>query len=92
MAHEFKVGQRVTALVSMYDDLVQDGLGMVHCANKGEELIVRKVSQGYKYCISVSHEHITDRAFCVAPEEIVPVTPNVQADAPPVGGRGQAQS
>ena len=67
------VGQRVRAKVDMLNDLTCDGMAVEHCASKGEELIVRKVSSGYRNCIAVSHEHITDRAFCVAVDEIEPV-------------------
>lgn len=70
----FAVGDRVVALVQMEDDLTDDGLGVQHCANKGDTLIVRRVSFGYVNCIAVSHEHITDRAFCVAPNEIALAT------------------
>jgi len=67
------VGQRVRAKVEMLNDLREDGMGVEHCASAGDELIVRKVSSGFLNCISVSHEHITDRAFCVAVDEIEPV-------------------
>lgn len=66
----FSVGEKVVALVRMENDLRDDGMGVEHCASKGDVLIVRKVSFGYLHCIAVSHEHITDRAFCVAPFEI----------------------
>lgn len=66
----FVVGQKVVALVDMLNDLTDDGMGIEHCASKGETLVVRHVDSGYRNCISVSHEHITDRAFCVAPNEI----------------------
>lgn len=66
----FAVGDRVVALVHMENDLIADGMGVEHCASKGDELIVRRVSFGYLNCIAVSHEHVTDRAFCVAPHEI----------------------
>lgn len=70
MEHTFEVGQRVVALVEMINDMTDDGMGRELCARAGEELIVRKVSSGYKNCINVSHENIIDRAFCVAPDEI----------------------
>lgn len=67
----FTVGDRVVALVDMENDLTEDGMGVEHCASKGEELIVRRVSFGYVNCIAVSHDYVTDgRAFCVAPSEI----------------------
>ncbi|MBT2326055.1 hypothetical protein J7E62_27375 [Variovorax paradoxus] len=68
----FRVGQKVTALVNMENDLTDDGMGVEQCARSGETLVVRRVSSGYLNCIAVSHEHITDRAFCVAPHEIQP--------------------
>jgi len=40
------VGQRVRAKIDMLNDLREDGMGVEHCASKGEELIVRKVSSG----------------------------------------------
>lgn len=70
----FAVGDRVVALIKMIEDLRDDGLGVYLCADKGDELIVRGVSFGYLNCIAVSHEHITDRAFCVAPNEIAKTT------------------
>lgn len=66
----FAVDDKVTALIRMDNDLREDGMGIEHCASKGDTLVVRKVSFGFLNCISVSHEHITDRAFCVAPNEI----------------------
>jgi hypothetical protein len=71
----------VVALIDMLNDLTCDGMGVEHCASKGEELIVRKVSFGYTNCIAVSHEHITDRAFCVAPNEIAAVPMAQEATA-----------
>ncbi len=75
----FAVGDRVVALVEMINDLTSDGMGIEHCAKKGDELIVRKVSFGYLNCIAVSHEHITDRAFCVAPNEISAIAKATEA-------------
>lgn len=71
IAAGFSVGDRVRAKIDMIDDLRDDGLGCYVCANKGEELIVRRISvYGDKVYIAVSHEHITDRDFGVAPDEI----------------------
>jgi len=67
------VGQRVRAKIEMLDDLTDEGMGLQCCAKKGDELIVRRIGSGYRYCIAVSHEHITDCAFCVAVDEIEPV-------------------
>ncbi len=72
-APAFAVGDRVVALIDMINDLRDDGIGIEHCARKGEELIVRHVSFGYLNCIAVSHEQIIDRSFCVAPNEIAKV-------------------
>lgn len=66
----FSVGDKVEALIEMINDLTSEGMGVQHCARKGDKLIVRRVSFGYINCITVSHEHITDRAFCVSPDEI----------------------
>lgn len=67
----FAVGDRVVALREFYNDLTGDGMGMHHCASKGDLLIVRGLlSTRLEYCIAVSHEHVTDRAFCVSPSEI----------------------
>ena len=68
------VGQKVCATVTMENDLTDDGMGIQLCANRGDTLIVRKVSSGYLNCISVSHEGVTDRAFCCAPNEIEPIS------------------
>lgn len=67
------VGQRVRAKIEMLDDLTDEGMGLQCCAKKGDELIIRRISSGYRNYIAVSHEHITDRAFCVAADEIEPV-------------------
>ena len=67
---DIKVGMKVRTLVSMYNDLTDDGLGVYHCADIGDALIVRKVNTGYLNCITVSPEHIADRQFCCAPHEI----------------------
>jgi hypothetical protein len=66
----FAVGDKVVTLVECENDLTDDGMGVELCARKGETLVVRRVSFGYLNCIAVSHEHITDRAFCVSPDEI----------------------
>lgn len=76
MEHTFEVGQRVIALVEMINDMTEDGMGRELCASAGEELIVRKVNEGIRNCINVSHENIIDRAFCVAPNEIMLVVNN----------------
>ena len=68
--HSFQVGQKVIALVDMVNDLTDDGMGRELCATSGEELIIRRIGTGYTNCISVSHEHITDRSFCCAPDKI----------------------
>jgi hypothetical protein len=65
----FAVGDKVVALVSM-DEGPSSDIPLMRCACKGDLLIVREVSFGYRNCITVSHEHITDRPFCVAPSEI----------------------
>jgi hypothetical protein len=72
----FAVGDRVIALVNMDNDLSDEGFGVQHCASKGDALIVRRVgwSGGCVNCIAVSHEHITDRTFGVAPHEIAKAT------------------
>lgn len=70
----FAVGDRVRMLVNAWsdmDNLAPDEL----CARAGEELIVRRVEFFYLHCIGVSHEHITDRMFGVAPGEIEKVQP-----------------
>lgn len=64
------VGQKVRAKITMINDLTHDGMGRELCAERNDTLIVRQVGSGYLNCISVSHEHITDRAFCCAPDEI----------------------
>jgi len=69
-----KVGQKVRAKITMENDLTDDGMGIQLCANRGDTLIVHKVSSGYLNCISVSHEGVADRAFCCAPNEIEPVS------------------
>ena len=74
----FVVGDKVTALISLDNDLCEEGLGIEHCASKGDTLVVRRVSFGYLNCIAVSHEHITDRAFCVAPHEIAAIATTKQ--------------
>ena len=73
MTKEFKVGQKVRAKITLENDLQEDGIGVQLCASAGDELIIRKISSGYRNCISVSHEGITDRAFCVHESEIEPI-------------------
>lgn len=58
------IGSRIRVLVNCENDLREDGMGVEHCASKGEELIVRQHGHNLK-TIVVSHEHITDRSFCV---------------------------
>jgi len=67
-----QVEQRVRAKITLENDLTDDGMGIQLCASRGDELIVRQVRHGYRNCIAVSHEHITDNAFCVALDEIEP--------------------
>lgn len=66
---DFQSGDRVRALVDCDNDLTEDGMGVEHCASRGDELIMRgpsTVPGRWK----VSHEHITGRAFLVDPHEI----------------------
>lgn len=67
---DFLIGQRVRALVHMENDLRDDGMGIEHCASKGDVLVVRRISGGIVNSVIVSHEHITDRSFCAAPGEL----------------------
>ncbi|AMC34782.1 hypothetical protein [Janthinobacterium sp. B9-8] len=67
------VGQKVRAKIYMDNDLTDEGMGIQRYANKGDELIIRRINSGYKTCISVSHENITDRTFGVSVDEIEPV-------------------
>ena len=72
----FCIGDMVVALVDLVNDLRDEGMGVQCCAHKGDELVVRKVYFGFLNCISVSHAHVTDRSFCVAPNEISIITKN----------------
>jgi hypothetical protein len=74
---DFKIGDRVRALVDCNNDLCDDGLGIEHCASRGDELIVRREST-IPGRLCVSHEHITDRSFLVDPHEIELVAPAPQ--------------
>ena len=69
----FVVGQHLRAKRNMINDLSDEGMGIQHCAEVGDRLVVRQIGSGYKNCIAVSHEGITDRCLCVAPEEIEPM-------------------
>lgn len=68
--NEFILGQRVRALVDMDNDLSDVGLGVQRCANKGDLLVVRRISPGIVNSVIVSHEDVTDRAFCASPDEL----------------------
>ena len=70
MTSKFIIGQKVIAKITLLNDLTEDGMGVELCAKLGDVLIVRQISSGYRNCISVSHEHITDKMFCVAEDEI----------------------
>lgn len=64
----FEVGQKVRAKIDLTNDLREDGMGVEHCASKGDELIVRRVTDYGSF--AVSHEHITDRAFIATADEL----------------------
>lgn len=66
---EYAIGQRVQLLADIWDD-GQDHHPAGHLARKGEVLIVRAFDQGHEFPVCVSHEHITDRSFRVALDEI----------------------
>lgn len=72
-----EVGQKVNARIDLIEDLTEDGLGVCVCAKRGEELVVRRISESGRIC--VSHEHITDRSFTVTTEEIDYVYPKAQS-------------
>lgn len=67
---DIKVGMKVRALVTMDNDMVDNGYGIERCADIGDTLIVRGIGVGYRNCISVSHKPAPDYTFCVAPAEI----------------------
>jgi hypothetical protein len=76
------VGQKVNARIQLVNDLTCDGMGVEVCANRGDELIVRRIINrpDDSATIVVSHEYITDgRGFCVAVDEIDYVYPAVAA-------------
>ena len=75
----FEVGQKVRAKIDMTNDLREDGMGVEHCASKGDELIVRRVTAYGGF--AVSHEHITDRAFIATADELEAVAVSSLADA-----------
>jgi hypothetical protein len=75
----FEVGQKVRAKIDMTNDLREDGMGVEHCASKGDELIVRRVTDYGSF--AVSHEHITDRAFIATADELEAVAVSSLADA-----------
>lgn len=75
----FEVGQKVRAKIDMTNDLREDGIGVEHCASKGDELIVRRVTDYGSF--AVSHEHITDRAFIATADELEAVAVSSLADA-----------
>lgn len=67
-----EVGQKVNARIDLISDLRDDGLGIEVCAKRGDDLIVRRITDGF---ICVSHEDITDRSFSVKLDEIDYVYP-----------------
>ena len=70
---DFHVGQKVQAKVELLCDLTDIGCGVQCYAQRGDILIVRKVSSGFLNCISVSHENVTNSTFCAAPNELDPL-------------------
>jgi hypothetical protein len=70
LARAFNVGDRVRALVACDNDLTDDGMGIEHCAQRGDVLIVRRFSSVPGRLV-VSHEDVTDgRGFLVDPHEV----------------------
>ena len=68
---EFTVGDKVRAKVAMWNDLRDDGMGVQHCASRGDILVIRRISPSIVNCLIVSHEDVTDgRGFCAAPNEV----------------------
>jgi hypothetical protein len=65
----FTVGQKVTVCEAIFEPADDHHPGGYLCS-KGDLLVVRKVRDSGKWPIHVSHEHITDRSFCVSPDEI----------------------
>jgi hypothetical protein len=69
MSSKFHVGQRVVAVVDLWDGPTEDHPGGYY-ARVGEELIVRKVDGHYQMPIHVSHDDVLDSTFCVREDEI----------------------
>ena len=65
-----KVGDKVTARIRMLDDLRDEGMGMQVCADKGDILIIRKISEYTKNRFYVSHVDVLDRAFIADMNEL----------------------
>lgn len=67
-----KTGQKSVAKIRMINDLSEDGLGISCCANKGDELVIRKILSVIcgKQNYAVSHENVTDSAFCAFHDEL----------------------
>lgn len=61
------IGQLVNARKRLINDLREDGMGIEICCERGDDLYVREIKNGY---ILVSHYGILDRSFCVDIEEI----------------------
>ena len=71
MLGNYRVDQKVRALERLGDTPSGDSPGGLY-ASPGEILIVRAINPTYAYPVAVSHEHITDRTFGVAVNEIEP--------------------
>lgn len=69
MGLAYEVGQHVRLLADIWDD-GQDHHPPGYLARSGEVLIVRAVDTGHEMPLCISHEHITDRSFRVALNEI----------------------
>lgn len=69
------IGQKVNARIDLLDDLTEEGFGLCVCARRGDELVVRRITEHGNIC--VSHEQITDRSFVVTPSEIDYIYPEI---------------
>ncbi|MGL4576663.1 MAG: hypothetical protein ACRCV9_17890 [Burkholderiaceae bacterium] len=69
MKNKFNVGDEVIAQTTIWKEPSGDSPGGVY-ATAGTRLIVRKIGLRGDWSVGVSHQHIEDNYFCVAPTEI----------------------
>ncbi len=50
-----KVGGKVKAAVQMDNDMRDEGMGLIHCANKGDTLVIHSIPRGGVLTVSLEN-------------------------------------